>query len=82
MPAQGRDAKKVRSEKPTALPYAYRLDDAPSYEDLYFIVSSEPFTFDLVIPFFAGAAAGYEAEPLLPEPFKYSYFRINKQETR
>lgn len=43
LPRDGSDAIRTEEAGPHALPYAYRLDDAPSFEDVYLFSSASPF---------------------------------------
>ncbi len=78
MPLHGEDALELKTTKYALLPYSYRLDDAPHFEDFYFIVSSTPFKVADVQPYLIVAYGNRTAVVQLPTPFRYSMVHVVK----
>ena len=80
MPLHGSEALEIDTKDFSLLPYSYRLDDAPSFEDLYLIVSPRTFKVDELKPFLAAGFDNGTTKVLLPAPFRYATVRVKKTE--
>jgi hypothetical protein len=80
MPLHGAEALIVDSKEFSLLPYSYKLDDAPSFEDLYFVVSPKPFEVDELLPFLSAAFDNGTQAVSFPKPFRYVTIRVKKTE--
>lgn len=77
LPRDGADAVRTEEAGMRALPYAYRLDDAPAFEDIYLFSSDSPFR----VPD-AGAlgSLGAADDGILPGGVRWLRIRIRKSE--
>jgi hypothetical protein len=80
MPLHGPESLAIDTRDFALLPYSYKLDDAPRFEDLYFIVSPRPFKIDELLPFLTAGFDNGEPSILLPSPFRYATLRVKKSE--
>jgi hypothetical protein len=80
LPLHGDAALRIETKQFELLPYSYRLDDAPRFEDLYLIVSPEPFAVSAVEPCLRAAFAAGTSALRLPAPLRYATARIVKME--
>lgn len=84
LPINGAQALVIDTKAPVVLPYAYRLDDAPAFEDLYLFVSPRLFAVSDLEGFLAAArgGSGRAAPSLLPPALRYALLHITKWEAR
>jgi hypothetical protein len=85
MPEEGGLVAPLNQEGAVSLEFAYELDDAPGWEQFYFITSDVPFELETIIQ-----AARYETDNLtdskpgsldLPDKFEQFLFTLKKEET-
>ena len=85
MPLHGDDALEIDTKEFELLPYSYRLDDAPGFEDVYLVVSPKRFTVSAVEPFLKAAYDNGKADGTvaaqLPSPLNYATVRVAKKES-
>jgi hypothetical protein len=80
MPLHGNEALEVGSGGYSLLPYSYRLDDAPFFEDLYLIVSPRPFEVGEAEALIAEGKGRQEIR--VPSPYRATKLRIRKLEAK
>jgi hypothetical protein len=83
-PREGEAAGELDKEGVVALDFSYELDDAPGWEQFYFITSDKPFELDMVIEAARKKTVELtetEPGPLdLPEQFDQYLFTLKKEE--
>jgi len=82
LPLHGPDALAIDLRDYALLPYSFRLDDAPAFEDFYLVVSPRPFRMDEIEPFLRAGFDNGTPFILLPAPFEYDTLRIRKEEAK
>ena len=80
MPLHGTEALAIDTPSFALLPYSYKLDDAPSFEDIYFIASPDRFKIAEIEPFLSAGYDNGTPAILLPSPYRYARLRILKTE--
>jgi hypothetical protein len=82
MPLHGDEALSVETKSYSLLPYSYRLDDAPGFEDIYLVVSPKAFKLGPISASLSKAFETGSPEVDLPPGLTYAELRVKKQGVR
>jgi hypothetical protein len=78
LPREGASAAQLERGGRVALDHAYELDDAPSHERFFFVVSAQPFEVDAVVSAARALSSASASRLALPAPLEQASFLVRK----